>query len=122
MQLFSFLIHSLFMSDITVYNYFVMFIVFNQEVFRFVFQFALKMGNPYFRTPHTSYQLCGFFLLALKSLALMAYYFFLFSSFLIQYKFRIFTVFFISANKNKIHICNNAETSIAAVFTFKLIA
>ena len=44
-----------FMSDITVYNYFVMFIVFNQEVFRFLFQFALKMGNPYFRTPHTSY-------------------------------------------------------------------
>ena len=43
-------------------------------------------------------------------------------SLLVNDQLRVFAVFLIGADQQKIHICGNAEASISAKFTFQLVA
>ena len=43
-------------------------------------------------------------------------------SFLVNDQLRVFTVFLIGADQQKIHICGNAEAAVAAKLTFQLVA
>ena len=57
-----------------------------------------------------------------KVLFYTEYYWPIYLPFLVEYQFGILAVRFISANQNKIHICQNAETAISTEYRLELIS